>query len=104
MIRQMNLQSYTLSKAASVILITLKSNLYHFKNSNFKVVMSIRDIFPIDKWDFKSQSVLADLPKEDLQLLTAHQSTQTYSKGEIIFREGAFPSGIFFIITGIGKK
>jgi len=66
--------------------------------------MSIRDIFPIDKWDFKSQSVLANLPREDLQLLTAHQSTHTYSKGEIIFREGAYPSGIFFIITGMAKK
>jgi len=66
--------------------------------------MSIRDIFPIDKWDFKSQSVLADLPKEDQSLLTAHQSIQLYSKGEIIFREGAFPSGIFFIINGMAKK
>jgi CRP-like cAMP-binding protein len=66
--------------------------------------MSIRGIFPIDKWDFKSQSVLADLPKEDLQLLTAHQSIQIYGKGEIIFREGSYPSGIFFIINGMAKK
>src|SRR5258706_12849768 len=66
--------------------------------------MSIRDIFPIDKWDFKSQSVLADLPKEDMAVLTAHQSTNVYSKGEIIFREGAYPSGIFFIIAGMAKK
>jgi len=66
--------------------------------------MSIKDIFPIDKWDFKSQSILAGLPKEDMALLTAHQSTHVYSKGEIIFREGAYPSGIFFIITGMAKK
>jgi CRP-like cAMP-binding protein len=66
--------------------------------------MSIRDIFPIDKWDFKSQSVLADLPKEDLLLLTAHQGIQVYGKGEVIFREGAYPSGIFFIINGMAKK
>jgi len=66
--------------------------------------MSIRDIFPIDNWDFKSQSILADLPKEDMLLLTAHQSINVYSKAEIIFREGSYPSGIFFIISGMAKK
>jgi len=66
--------------------------------------MSIRDIFPIDKWDFKSQSVLAGLPKEDLLLLTAHESIDMYSKGQVIFREGAYPSGIYFIINGMAKK
>ena len=66
--------------------------------------MSIRGIFPIDKWDFNSQSVLMGLPEEDLLSLTAHQSIQGYSKGEVIFREGAFPSGIFFMINGMAKK
>ncbi|NII27835.1 Crp/Fnr family transcriptional regulator [Pseudoflavitalea sp. X16] len=66
--------------------------------------MSISGIFPIDKWDFKSQSVLADLPEEDLTLLSAHQSEHMYSKGEIIFREGAYPSGIFYIKKGKAKK
>ena len=66
--------------------------------------MSIRGIFPIDKWDFKSQSILADLPGEDEAMLAAHETTHVYSKGEIIFREGAFPSGIFFIISGMAKK
>ncbi len=66
--------------------------------------MSIRGIFPIDKWDFKSESVLKDLPAEDIQLLTANKSEQVYKKGEIIFREGGFPSGIFFITSGKVKK
>lgn len=66
--------------------------------------MSISGIFPIDKWNFKSQSVLADLPEEDLALLTAHQSEQVYNKGEVIFREGAYPSGIFYIKNGKAKK
>src|SRR5882724_2572839 len=66
--------------------------------------MSIRDIFPIDNWDFKSQSILADLPKEDMLLLTAHQSINVYSKADIIFREGSYTSGIFFIISGMAKK
>lgn len=66
--------------------------------------MSIRHIFPIDNWDFKTQSVLADLPQEDMALLEAHKTEQLYRKGEIIFREGAFPSGIFYITRGKAKK
>ena len=66
--------------------------------------MSIRGLFPIDKWDFKSQSVLFDLPANDVALLTANQSEQLYGKGEMIFREGSYPSGIYYIKTGRVKK
>jgi CRP-like cAMP-binding protein len=66
--------------------------------------MSISGIFPIDMWDFKSQSILADLSEEDHAILTAHQSEQKYDKGEIIFREGSYPSGIFYIKSGKAKK
>jgi CRP-like cAMP-binding protein len=66
--------------------------------------MSINGLFSIDKWDFKSQSILSSLPEEDFARLTAHQSEQTYSKGEIIFREGSYPSGIFYIKKGKAKK
>jgi CRP-like cAMP-binding protein len=66
--------------------------------------MSIRGIFPIEKWNFKSESILKDLPVDDFELLTAHKTEQVYSKGEIIFREGSYPSGIFYIIEGKVKK
>ncbi|MBS1600743.1 MAG: Crp/Fnr family transcriptional regulator [Bacteroidetes bacterium] len=66
--------------------------------------MSIRHIFPIDKWDFKSQSILAGLPEEDFELLVRHKTEQVYRKGEIIFREGSYPTGIFFIKSGMVKK
>ncbi|MBO9203498.1 MULTISPECIES: Crp/Fnr family transcriptional regulator [Niastella] len=66
--------------------------------------MSIRGLFPIDKWDFKSESILMDLPPEDFALLTANKTEQLYSKGEIIFREASYPSGIFYIIEGKVKK
>ncbi len=66
--------------------------------------MSIRDIFPINKWDFETESVLADLPAADLEILTANQTEHIYSKGEIIFREGTFPTGIFYINYGKVKK
>jgi len=66
--------------------------------------MSIKGIFPIDSWDFKRESVLADLPFGDLKILSAHKSEQIYKKGEIIFREGSLPSGIFYITNGKVKK
>lgn len=66
--------------------------------------MSIRGIFPIDKWDFQSESILADLPQDEIDLLTAHQTEQHCSKSEVIFREGGFPSGIFYIKEGKVKK
>ena len=66
--------------------------------------MSIKGLFPINKWDFNSESVLTDLPQDDLELLLLHKTEQVYKKGEIIFREGAFPAGIFYIIEGKVKK
>jgi CRP-like cAMP-binding protein len=66
--------------------------------------MSIKGIFPIDKWDFKSESILEDLPAHDFELLTAHVVEKQYKKGEIIFRESSFPSGIFLIREGKVKK
>src|SRR6185312_6420856 len=66
--------------------------------------MNIRDNFTIEQWDFKTHSILSDLPPEDAALLESNKSLQLYRKGEIIFREGAFPSGIFYITRGRAKK
>jgi CRP-like cAMP-binding protein len=66
--------------------------------------MSLKGIFPIDKWDFKSNSVITNLPVDELVMLTANMTTQVYNKGEIVFREGAFATGIFYIKDGKAKK
>lgn len=66
--------------------------------------MSIKGIFPIDKWDFKSESVLANLPEREYDMLISAKTEKIYKKGEIIFREGAYPDGIFFITGGKVKK
>lgn len=66
--------------------------------------MSIKGLFPIDKWDLNSSSILSGLSPNDLEILNAHMSEQRYEKGEIIFREGAVPGGIFFIREGKVKK
>lgn len=66
--------------------------------------MSISGLFPIDKWNFKSRSILDNLPEEDQALFLSYQHEEIFRKGEMVFREGAFPSGIFYIKTGKVKK
>jgi len=66
--------------------------------------MSLSGIFPIDKWSFTTQSVLNVLSEEDFDFLISRQGEQKYEKGEIIFREGAVPTGIFYIHKGKVKK
>jgi CRP-like cAMP-binding protein len=66
--------------------------------------MSLSGIFPIDKWEFTTQSVLNALSEEDYYFLISRQGAQKYQKGEIIFKEGVVPSGIYFIHQGKIKK
>lgn len=60
--------------------------------------------FPFDKYDFKSDSILDDLPKEDIALLNKNMVSHAYKKGEILFRESSYPTGIYFIKKGKVKK
>lgn len=66
--------------------------------------MSLSDIFPIDQWNFKTHSVLNALSDEEYEFLVRKQGVQKYHKGEIIFKEGMVPSGIYFIHKGKVKK
>jgi CRP-like cAMP-binding protein len=86
-----------------VILITVKSENYQFFH-HWRRAMSIQGLFPIDKWDFERGSILADLPPADLALLMKRKTEHEYKKGAIVFREGAFPAGIYFLVQGMAKK
>lgn len=66
--------------------------------------MSLKDIFPIDRWDYNSQSILKDLPEEDYENLIRNSVEETYIKGEVIFKEGAISTGIYYIKEGKVKK
>lgn len=66
--------------------------------------MSLTGLFPIDKWSFKSESILNNLPEEEFNSLCAHMSEQKYNKGDILFRAGSVPAGIFFVKKGKIKK
>ena len=83
--------------------ITFDIDKCQFLLPNF-VAMSLKGIFPIDKWDFDSQSLLKELPPEDYHILMRNSYEKTCIKGEIVFREGAAPQGIYLIRQGKIKK
>lgn len=60
--------------------------------------------FPFDKFNFNSSSILEGLPESDLALLNKNMVTHTYRKGESLFREGSYPTGIYYIKKGKVKK
>jgi len=66
--------------------------------------MSLTGIFPIERWRFNTQSVLNVLKDEELGLLTRHQTQQRCLKGDVIFREGTIPGGVFLVREGMVKK
>lgn len=48
----------------------------------------------------RTDSHFADLPEEDLSILSAHKSCVTYKKGQNLFYEGTRPMGIFCLNYG----
>jgi CRP-like cAMP-binding protein len=60
--------------------------------------------FPFEKFNFGSDSVLEGLSNEDNLILNRNKVTHKYKKGEILFREGSFPTGIYFVKKGKVKK
>jgi CRP-like cAMP-binding protein len=66
--------------------------------------MSLRGIFPIDKWDFNSDSIFTNFPAEDYAEMTRYAREEKYKKGQTIFREGGIPTGIYYILEGKVKK
>ena len=60
--------------------------------------------FPTEKFKFKSSHFFDGLSEEEQDILIAHSVTHVYKKGEIIFREGGIPAGIYFLKEGKVKK
>jgi CRP-like cAMP-binding protein len=60
--------------------------------------------FPADKFQFKSSSVFRELPVEELAFLKSRMVERKYKRGQRIFVEGTFPSGIYYVKKGRIKK
>ncbi|SDD97143.1 cAMP-binding domain of CRP or a regulatory subunit of cAMP-dependent protein kinases [Mucilaginibacter pineti] len=66
--------------------------------------MSLKGIFPIDRWNFNTPSVLSVLSKTDRHRLLINSTYHQYAKGESVFKEGTVPSGIYLVMHGKIKK
>lgn len=60
--------------------------------------------FPIDEYHFQSHSIFEELPMEDQEFLKSAMVVRRFKKGEVIFIEGSYPSGIFYLMEGKIKK
>lgn len=59
---------------------------------------------PIEKFVFKNSSIFNDLTYEEQNVLQSHMVTLKYKKGQIVFHEGAFATGIYILKEGKIKK
>jgi CRP-like cAMP-binding protein len=66
--------------------------------------METFDKFPIDKFTSKSDSILKDIPTELRLQLEHYMVDKVYRKGQNLFVEGLYPSGIYFLKEGLVKK
>jgi CRP-like cAMP-binding protein len=61
-------------------------------------------VFQSENFQFKTDRIFEGLSAESLETLSASSVTHQYKKGEIVFREGGIPTGIFYIKMGKIKK
>ncbi|MGN7720631.1 Crp/Fnr family transcriptional regulator [Chitinophaga sp. 22620] len=66
--------------------------------------MSLAGLFPIDKWNFSTQFILNNLPPEEYAALCANMTELQLKKGEVLFRQGTVPQGLYVVIRGKVKK
>jgi CRP-like cAMP-binding protein len=60
--------------------------------------------FPIERFHFKSNSLIDELPEKDLEILQSNMVLRKFKKGQTIFIEGTYPSGVFYLKKGKVKK
>lgn len=60
--------------------------------------------FFTDNFRVKTDQLFEGLSSEEYEQLLGSGVTHTYKKGEIIFREGGIPTGIFYVRSGRVKK
>jgi|SRR5687768_14590978 len=49
---------------------------------------------------FKNSFILNDLPQQDLDVLQLHTKSEERKRGEILFRQGTFPTGAYLLVKG----
>lgn len=49
---------------------------------------------------FQSGFVLHELPEKDMALLQHHSKTESKKRGTVLFRQGGFPTGVYWLTSG----
>jgi CRP-like cAMP-binding protein len=60
--------------------------------------------FLSENFRLKKDEIFEGLTAEEIDILMGSGVTHTYKRGEIIFREGGIPTGIFYVKRGMVKK
>lgn len=60
--------------------------------------------FLSENFRLKTSHLFEGLKNDELEQLMSSGVAHTYKKGEIIFRDGGIPTGIFYVNTGMVKK
>jgi CRP-like cAMP-binding protein len=60
--------------------------------------------FRSDNFRYNTKGIFEGLSKEHMDILRASSVTHAYRKGEMVFREGGIPSGIYYLVSGRVKK
>jgi CRP-like cAMP-binding protein len=66
--------------------------------------MGASELFQSDKFDLNSSKIIKDLPVADLEILLKNKSSHLYRKGQVVFRENSYPTGIYLVESGLAKK
>ncbi len=66
--------------------------------------MDTSDLFPIEKFTSKSDSIFRNIPPDLKSFLESQMIDKTYRKGQPVFLEGSFSAGIFYLKEGLVKK
>jgi CRP-like cAMP-binding protein len=49
---------------------------------------------------FQNSFILNDLPQQDIDILHSHAKPEERKRGEILFRQGSFPTGAYWLVKG----
>lgn len=66
--------------------------------------MNPKDLFQIEKFTSKSDTIFKNIPSELRLFLESQMIDKTFRKGQPIFLEGSYSSGIFYLKEGLVKK
>ena len=66
--------------------------------------MNTNDLFQIEKFTSKSDAIFKNIPAELRSFLESQMIDKTIRKGQPIFLEGSYASGIFYLKEGLVKK